>query len=122
MTPTTERRGGSGCRYRTIGPKAGGNAEWPLPFRPLTRPIPRFSVVRIRDRRHLGAAVEDSSVPGRAGDGSDRFLRSRLVAEVGPQPSLGLRRRDALAACVVLDLVAVDSPHREVARLRMREV
>ena len=34
---------------------AGGNAEWPLPFRPLTRPIPRLSVVRMRERRHPGA-------------------------------------------------------------------
>src|SRR6059058_2311534 len=82
--PITERRGGSGCRYRAIGPKNGGTAEWPLPFSPAACPIPRFSVVRIRERSAppKRLVTEDSSASGGGGDPYNVRSLFRLVAEI----------------------------------------
>src|SRR3954463_344507 len=49
-------------------------------------------------------------------------MRSGLVPEIRPQPTLDLVERHVLARRVVLDLVAADAADREIARLRMREV
>src|SRR3954454_4680087 len=49
-------------------------------------------------------------------------IRRGLVAEIRPEPALGLLHRDALARGVVGDLVGPETADGEVAHFRMREI
>src|SRR6476646_8804702 len=57
-----------------------------------------------------------------ASAGSDFLPRKGHIAEVRPEPALGLLERHALAGGVVLHLVAGEPADGEVARERVREV
>src|ERR1700760_2676442 len=123
IQPSTDRRGLSGCRYRTIGPNSGTPAEWPLPFCPAACPIPRLRVVRMRDRRHRGAGSEDSSASGGSCSDSHNILTfRRLVAEVLAQRALRFVEGDPLARGVVGDLVLAEPSDGEIARRGMCEI
>src|SRR5438105_8464064 len=99
---------------------AGGKTARPLPLTIAPRPIPLFSVVRMRKNANASSAPargEDSP-----GSGLQRRYLFRLVRQVRAEPALGLGERDALAGGVVGDLIAGDAADGEVARLRMAEV
>src|SRR5687767_631014 len=49
-------------------------------------------------------------------------IRRDAILEIADEPLARFGRRPALARRVVLHLVEVDGPHREVPRLRIREV
>src|SRR5262245_13731165 len=73
------------------------------------------SAVRSRPRRR-------AMWPESASTGGDFLPRKGHIAEVRPEPALGLFDRDPLACGVVLHLVEAEPADGEVARKRMREV
>src|SRR5712691_6887959 len=99
---------------------AGGKTARPLPFTAAPRPIPLFSVVRMR--KNANASSAPAPVENSPGSGLQRCYLLGLVGQVGPEPALGLGERDALAGAVILDLVESHAADREVARLRVVEV
>ena len=67
IVPRVVRGGGGGCRYRRIGSSTGGGSTArPLPFRVAARPMPLFSVVRMRKKeRHRAPAGHLTEALGR---------------------------------------------------------
>src|SRR5215471_21152651 len=79
---------------------------------PHTRSAPG-SAPRCEDSSGSGGGCRD---PHRG------LIHGGLVSQVRPEPMLRLGHRHASAGGVILDLVAVDPPNREVARLGVCEV
>src|SRR5918993_5369162 len=86
-------------------------------------PAPEPSVARKR-RRKSGAVRRTAKLRmrGTLASGPGGLPRFGLVRQVGAQPALRLGQRNALAGCVVLDLIPRDAADREVLRVRMAEV
>ena len=81
----------------------------------------RIALCSERDR-HAQRKREDCEDDPFSRGASYGHCVGRLVGEVRAQPALGLRERDAFALRVVLDLLAVNTADREIARFRVSDV
>src|SRR6476620_7235088 len=110
ITQRVVRGGGGGWRYRRIcSSTGGGSTARPLPFRGAARPMPLFSVVRMRkkERRRAPRPPYRSTraglrLPANRLGGNSGGVGPGLVREVRPEPALDLVERPALARRIVL--------------------